>query len=91
MVYLGHKPSSSKGALAAKTNYASWVWDSIPTGRWFKEVVSTLSWSKICILVRHIPSKNCAVTSSTKDGTSVSLFLVERVTILFDTLPRNRK
>ncbi|OMH82600.1 hypothetical protein AX774_g3905, partial [Zancudomyces culisetae] len=64
--------------------------DSIPTGRWFKEVVSDLSRSKICILVRHIPSKNCAVTSSTKDGASVSLFLAERVTILFDSPPRSR-
>ncbi|OMH82282.1 hypothetical protein AX774_g4230, partial [Zancudomyces culisetae] len=48
------------------------------------------SWCHICILVRHIPSKNCAVTSSTKDGVSVSLFLTERVTILFDSPPRSR-
>ncbi|OMH84214.1 hypothetical protein AX774_g2267 [Zancudomyces culisetae] len=64
--------------------------DSIPTGRWLNEVVSDLSRSKICILVRHIPSKNCAVASSTKDGASVSLFLTERVTILFDSPPRSR-
>ncbi|OMH84662.1 hypothetical protein AX774_g1793 [Zancudomyces culisetae] len=64
--------------------------DSIPTGRWFKEVVSDLSRSKTCILVRRIPSKNCVVTSSTKDDVSVSLFLTERVTILFDSPPRSR-
>ncbi|OMH83672.1 Serine protease easter [Zancudomyces culisetae] len=64
--------------------------DSIPTGRWFKEVVSDLNRSKICILVRHILSRNCAVTSSTKDGASVSLLLTERVTILFDSPPRSR-
>ncbi|OMH82479.1 hypothetical protein AX774_g4039 [Zancudomyces culisetae] len=42
------------------------------------------------MLVRHIPSKNCAVTNSIKNCTSVSLFLTENVIILFDSPPRSR-